>query len=364
MKKSELKQLIREAIEELTDQGSGQAYVLTFNRSPMRRDLGEHLYSARKYSSISEANASMKKVAEKMTKGPEGLGEPYTEEKIPSVQGAMKYTWPTEYYTYTEISCPVEHLGELISDPSLKLPDITSGDIEHLISSKSQGKLKEIIGWYKGPTESLGEELVKRGFQKSVQSYFKGQIEVRVKKLNSGPSTVDILDNKQMVVSLPDFDKVAYHTHKLLRDHRGNYDYKKVADLADRLASREKSEVPVKSALAEVIRSMIKEQVLGQTAPTSSTLGSTTSTSSTNTSTTADQTTQQMSDSDTAQLTNMQTQQSKLTNDVRDLDGQITKLQEPVKRQVQKLELRKADATKKLGSVTKQITDLNKKYGK
>lgn len=360
MKKSEIRDIIREALSELISTSDiGPAYVLTFNKSPVTRDFSQHLYSARKYNSISEANASMKKVAEKMTMGPDGRGEPYSENKVPSVEGAMIYTWTTEYYTYTEISCPVDKVGELISDPTLKLPDISAGDIEHMVQGK--GKLKEIIGWYKGPTEGLEDELKKRGFQKGYQSYLKGEVEVRIKKLSSGQSTVDILSDKQMVVSLPDFDKVAHHTHKLLRDHRGNYDVKKVADLADRLSTREKSNVPAKTALAEIIKTMLKEQVLGQTAPTSATLGATTTTDK---SSPSDQTDSQMSDADTSKISSLQTQQGKLTNDVRDLDGQITKLQEPVKRQVQKLELKKADSQKKLGSVTNQITDINKKYGK
>ncbi len=82
-----------------------------------------------------------------------------------------------------------------------------------------------------------------------------------------------------------------------------------------------------------------------------------------NTNTSMDQSDDQpeLSDADTKKLASLQKNQEDLTDQIRDIDGKITKLQEPIKRQVTKLNMDKSKVQQKLGNVTRQVTDLQKK---
>ena len=74
--------------------------------------------------------------------------------------------------------------------------------------------------------------------------------------------------------------------------------------------------------------------------------------------------TEQMSPADQTAMTNAQSEQDKLTNDVRRLDGTITKLQEPITRKVKYLEVEKQKKQQKLGQATDKVQSIQAKYAR
>jgi predicted nucleic acid-binding Zn-ribbon protein len=70
-----------------------------------------------------------------------------------------------------------------------------------------------------------------------------------------------------------------------------------------------------------------------------------------------------VSDADKRELEKAKKQKDDITNKINDFTARIQKLEEPVKRQVQRIELQKGSEQKKLGAVTRRITDLQQKMG-
>lgn len=107
----------------------------------------------------------------------------------------------------------------------------------------------------------------------------------------------------------------------------------------------------------------IHEEVQGNHVGQSATTSTTTPTTDQTTAPVVDPT-NQIPPQEKLRLDTLKADQEKLTDVVRRKDGEIQKLQEPVKRKVQKLELEKAKAQQKMGNVTGQITAIQDKYNK